>query len=156
MDEEQTFLLNILKDAINDVYNENRLLLKFETQSLIGLEQAFAFRVGLHLFERLKHTEYKVLDLDAEYNKSIGQSKMLEEFEDGIRPDLILHERGNHINNKLAVEFKGYWNKLNEKDLRKLVGLTSPNGDYNYTLGVFVNIGESKATFRIYINGFEI
>lgn len=155
MNEEQQNLAQIIEHAVANVYRENRFLLRFNTQELKGLEQAFAFRVGIYLYELLKTTEYRNLDLDSEYNKSIGASKMLEEFENGIRPDLILHERGTQSNNKFAIEFKGHWQKVNHKDIRKLVGLTSDAGDYNYQLGVFVQIGTDKPTFRYFINGIE-
>lgn len=151
MNYEQLYLAKVLKDAVENVYKEKRFLLQFKK----GLEQAFVFRVGLYLNEILKNSKYCNLDLDVEFNKSIGASKMLEEFPKGIRPDLLLHERGNHYNNKLAVEFKGYWNKIDKKDIRKLVGLTSQAGDYKYTLGVFVNIGKTEPTFRYFINGVE-
>ena len=146
MNEEQLLLRQLLEDAINDVYAEPRFILQHDMQDLEGLEQSFAFRVGLNLHERLKNTDYSLFDLDAEYNKSLGLSKMLEEFENGIRPDLILHQRGTHENNILAVEFKGHWNKFDKKDKRKLIGLTSSNGDYQYRLGVFVHIGKILPT----------
>src|SRR5690606_7805865 len=106
-------LCRLLEEAICGVYGEERFVLNYEMQSLEVLEQAFAFRVGVHLHEIIKNTAYRSLDLDAEYNKSLGASKMLEEFEHGIRPELVLHERGTHKNNKLAVEFKGHWNQIN-------------------------------------------
>lgn len=156
MNEEQAFFREVLQKAVKDVYNENRFILKYKTQELKGLEQAFAFRVGLYLFEMFKNTNYSSFDLDAEYNKSIGASKMLEEFDNGIRPDLVLHKRGTHANNKLAIEFKGFWSKTEEKDIRKLIGLTSSAGDYKYSLGIFVQIGRKEATFRYFINGVEL
>lgn len=156
MNEEQRKLIEYLKAAVENVYAENRFILQYETQVMKGLEQAFAFRVGLYLNDIIRQTEYNHLDLDAEYNKSIGLSKMTEEFENGIRPDLILHQRGSHDNNILAVEFKGSWSKIQLKDERKLIGLTSPAGDYKYKLGVFVQIGKTEANFRYFINGVEI
>lgn len=146
-------LKTILQAAVNQVYNEDRFILKYKMESMKGLEQAFAFRVGLYLQEKLKNTPFESLDLDAEYNKSLGASKMLEEFPKGIRPDLILHQRGTHEKNILAIEFKGHWNQLKEKDIRKLIGLTSTNGDYKYTLGALVIINKDSADYTYYNDG---
>jgi hypothetical protein len=146
-------LKKLLEDSINDVYAEERFILKFEMQDINGLEQAFGFRLGVHLSERIKFTDYKTMDLDAEYNKNLGLSKMLEEFENGIRPDLLLHQRGNHKHNFLAIELKGYWNKVINKDERKLIGLTSSAGDYNYLLGALILIGKTSAKINYYVDG---
>lgn len=156
MTSEITILKNLLEDSIDEVYAEERFVLGYKMQTMKGLEQAFAFRVGIHLQEKIKITEYKSLDLDAEYNKSLGLSKMLDEFQNGIRPDLVLHKRGTHKKNKLAIEFKGYWNKIIEKDKRKLIGLTSSAGDYNYLLGALVLIGKESAEIEYYANGANI
>lgn len=143
MNEEQLELFICLKRAIHEVYNEHRLLFENRGKSVKGLEQAFAFRVGVHLSRILVDTKYATFDLDSEYNKRDGDIKVTTNFGRGIRPDLLLHVRNSDRENKLAIEFKGWWNKKVEKDHLKLCDLTDPNGQYKYLLGVFVHVGET-------------
>ncbi|MBX3297451.1 MAG: hypothetical protein KF762_17250 [Acidobacteria bacterium] len=164
MNQEQRYLVDLLKAAVENVYQEERFLLTFSDGDRKGLEQAFAFRTGIHLNKLLQGTVYESLDLDSEYNKNHGGVKSSERFPDGMRPDLIVHERDSNDENKLVVEFKGYWN-LNSargleevaKDKRKLEDLTNANDNYGYLVGVFVIIQRNDpATFQYFENGQEI
>lgn len=156
MNEEQSYLVEILQNAINEVYQEERFLLRFAQGDREGLEQAFVFRTGIHLSNLLNGTPYSALDLDSEYNKNHGNAKTSRRFPNGLRPDLIIHRRDSNEENKLVVEFKGYWKRSIWRDIRKLEDLTDPNDNYNYLIGVFVQIGRTEATFRYFINGTEI
>lgn len=161
MNKEQRFLIDMLKKAIEKVYQEKRPLFKFGEKDREGLEQAFVFRTGIYLSQLLCNTEYCVLDLDAEYTKNHGNPKKLES--QGIRPDLILHQRNSHDKNKLVVEFKGWWSYNNkkdvhaniQKDIHKLTALTDLKNDYHYCIGVFVNLYEEKACCRYFVDGKE-
>lgn len=155
MNEEQTYLVEVLRNAINAVYLEDRFLLRFAQGDREGLEQAFVFRSGIHLSNLLNGTHYAALDLDSEYNKNHGNAKTSRRFPNGLRPDLIIHRRDSNEENKLVAEFKGYWNNDIDSDIRKLEDLTDPNDNYNYQIGVFVQIGKTEATFRYFINGVE-
>ncbi|MDD3945656.1 MAG: hypothetical protein PHS38_13230 [Bacteroidales bacterium] len=155
MNEEQTNLVGLLKKAINKVYEEDRFLFDFSQGERTGLEQAFVFRVGLHLNSLLKQTPYKELDLDSEYNKCHGNIKRSRRFPKGLRPDLIIHRRDSNEDNKLVVEFKGWWNNNLQSDIRKLEDLTDPNDNYHYLIGVLVKIGMAEATYLYFINGKE-
>jgi hypothetical protein len=156
MNEEQTYLVEVLRNAINAVYQEERFLLRFAQGDREGLEQAFVFRAGIHLSNMLEGTPYAALDLDSEYNKNHGNAKTSRRFPNGIRPDLIIHRRDSNADNKLVAEFKGYWNNDIESDIQKLEDLTDPNDNYHYLIGVFVQIGRTEAAFRYFINGIEI
>jgi hypothetical protein len=156
MNEEQVELITYLKNAINAVYQEERFLLRFAEGDREGLEQAFVFRIGIHLSNQLAGTSFELLDLDSEYNKNHGNAKTSRRFPNGLRPDLIIHKRDSNEENKLVVEFKGWWNNDIEKDIEKLEDLTDPNDNYNYLIGVFVQIGINQAAFRFFINGTEI
>jgi hypothetical protein len=153
MNEEQAYLVEILQDAINAVYREDRFLLRFAQGDREGLEQAFVFRTGIHLSNLLIGTPYEILDLDSEYNKNHGNAKTSRRFPRGLRPDLIIHRRDSNMDNKLVIEFKGYWKRNIWRDLRKLEDLTDPNDNYHYLIGVFVYIGRTEATYRYFING---
>ena len=156
MNEEQAYLVEVLQNAINAVYQEERFLLRFAQGDREGLEQAFVFRTGVHLSNQLAGTAYELLDLDSEYNKNHGNAKTSRRFPKGLRPDLIIHRRDSNAENKLVVEFKGYWKRSIWRDIRKLEDLTDPNDNYHYLIGVFVQIGRTEATFRYFINGTEI
>lgn len=156
MNEEVKHLVNLLHHAVRQVYEEDRPLLQFEGENRQGLEQAFVFRVGIRLHELLKGTKYEALDLDSEYNKSHENQKITERFPEGIRPDLIVHQRDTHIHNKMAVEFKGWWNNDVVRDKQKLEDLTSPYGEFKYIIGVLIHIGREEASCNYFINGQEL
>jgi len=40
-------------------------------------------------------------------------------------------------------DFKGYWNRNIDDDIRKLMDFTEPNQDYDYNLGLSVILGKS-------------
>ncbi|HHU46611.1 MAG TPA: hypothetical protein GXZ40_01790 [Bacteroidales bacterium] len=155
MSEEQAYLDELLQNAVNAVYEEDRCLLHFSKGCKVGLEQAFVFRTGIHLSNLLQGTCYETLDLDSEYNKNHGNAKKSRRFPNGLRPDLIIHRRDSNEENKLVVEFKGWWNNDINTDLKKLEDLTSPKEKYKYLIGVFVKIGKTKPTYRYFINGKE-
>ena len=70
-----------------------------------------------------------------------------------------MHQRGCNINNILAIEFKTYFNKNNEKnDKLKLQALTDNNSFYKYKMGLFIELGKTRETVIIlkYINGKKI
>lgn len=156
MNEEQAYLVEVLRNAINAVYQEKRFLLRFAQGDREGLEQAFVFRTGVHLSNLLNETPYAALDLDSEYNKNHGNAKTSRRFPKGLRPDLIIHRRDSNQENKLVAEFKGWWNNDIATDIEKLEDLTDPNDNYHYLIGVFAQIGRTEAAFRYFINGVEI
>ena len=155
MNEEQTYLVHLLEEAIKRVYEEDRFLFDFSQGERTGLEQAYVFRTGIHLSNLLRGTSFETLDLDSEYNKCHGDIKRSKRFPNGLRPDLIIHRRDSNEENKLVAEFKGLWNNDIESDIQKLEDLTDPNDNYHYLIGVFVRIGRTEATFRYFINGIE-
>lgn len=156
MNEEQSYLANLLNEAVKRVYAEERFLLQYAQGDRAGLEQAFVFRVGLYLKVLLQGTVYEKLDLDSEYNKNHGGAKTSRRFPKGIRPDLIIHKRDSNEENKLVTEFKGYWEKDIEGDLQKLEDLTDPRDNFHYVLGAFVLIGKEQANYRYFVDGNEI
>lgn len=154
MSEEQNYLIDLLSTAVNSVYQEERFLLRFADGDREGLEQAFVFRTGIYLSRLIVNTNYEILDLDSEYNKNHGGSKTSSRFPNGMRPDLILHRRDSNEQNKLVVEFKGFWNANNsDNDFLKLEDLTSPNENYKYLIGAYVEIGRQNPNYTYFING---
>ena len=155
MNDDQKKLVQLLKTAVNSVYNEERFLFDYIEGSRKGMEQSFVFRTGIYLNDLIKDTEFNGLDLDSEYNKNLNGVKGTDRYPDGIRPDLIIHKRASNEQNKLAVEFKGFWKRNIQKDINKLEDLTNPSGKYKYTIGIFVFIGKNNAIYRYIINGAE-
>lgn len=153
MNEEQSFLVSKLKCAVENVYREERFLLNYSEGDREGLEQAFVFRVGIQLSNLLRETPYASLDLDSEYNKNHGNAKTSRRFQNGLRPDLIIHQRDSNEKNMLVAEFKGWWNNNIADDSMKLEDLTNPTDNYHYLIGVFIQIGKKEANFTYFING---
>ena len=143
-------LKELLIHAVEKTYQENFLIKNNALKGRAGIEQSLVFRVGIHLHELLKDTSYMSLDLDSEYNKFIDDTKRTSHFPKGIRPDLILHSRGNQKNNILAVEFKGWWNMDLESDREKLKDLTDIQGPYCYQLGALVVFELEKPCFEFF------
>lgn len=155
MNEEQLRLVNLLQTAIQEVYQEQRFLLRYSEGDRTGLEQAFVFRTGIYLSRLLLGTTFSDLDLDSEYNKNHGNAKTSRRFPLGLRPDILIHRRVSNDENKLVVEFKGYWDRNLINDINKLEDLTDPNDNYRYLIGVLVIIGREIPQYRYFINGQE-
>ena len=147
-------LKSLLEKSLRKAYEENNNLLDKK-----GIEQAMVFQVGRAMSDLLKEDlEYSNLDLDCEYNKCLDESKMTENFPNGIRPDLILHKRGTHDHNLLAAEFKGWWNTHDQNDIKKLKDLTGRLDNYRYQLGCFVVFGKTleETSIRYFEDGDEV
>jgi|GEM_PF-835532 hypothetical protein len=142
-EEEIRQLKHLLASAVEAACAEPGLLLKSDGTPREGNEQTIVFRVGIHLHELLKRTQYTLFNLDCEYNKHDDNPK---EKNDGskMRPDLLIHSRGNDDHNILVVEFAGWWKEFKdlESDKTKLEELTCSNGAYKYQLGVLVKTSD--------------
>ncbi len=156
-DEEIQRLKHLLISAVEAAYAESGLITKSDGTPRKGNEQTIAFRVGIYLHELLKQTTYAQFNLDCEYNKHGDDPK---ERPNGsrMRPDLLIHSRGNDNHNILAVEFAGWWKIRNspdevEKDRSKLKELTNPDYTYKYQLCVLIKINEVGAEYEYFRNG---
>lgn len=157
-DEEIRQLRHLLHSAVEAAYGEPELLIKSDGEPREGNEQTVAFRVGVHLHELLKETPYARFHLDCEYNKHGDNPK---ERPNGLRmrPDLLIHSRGNDEYNILAVEFAGWWKLRDrpqavEEDRPKLKELTNQNYDYKYQLGALVLLMEGgKPEYEFFRHG---
>ena len=149
-------LLDLLKEAVLKAYKYDKSLIEVG-----GMERAFVFRIGVYLNKLIRKSYFKGLKLDSEYNKNLGSRKSTKSFSNGIVPDLIIHKRKSNCCNKIAIEFKGWWERKpshHYRDIKKLEDLTSQDNDneYKYLLGVFVELGKGKATCLYFINGSEV
>lgn len=144
-------LKELLKNSIEKVYQESPSLLEKK-----GIEQAIVFRVGIHLHSMIKEENALArYHLDCEYNKK-GDNPKKDINGNVIRPDLLIHKRGED-NNILAVEFKGGWNQKNiDNDKDKLCNLTHPAQGYAYQLGILVILNKDSPKYIFYKNGEAI
>ena len=149
---EQNNLKNFLEESIKEFYDKDSLLSERK-----GMEQACVFRIGLYLQERLKKAKISDVVVDCEYNKNGDDPKRTVMFVEGVRPDLLIHKRGDNTKNLLVVEFKGWWNKAKNRDEDKLKSLTSSKDVYHYLLGAFVRLGkENIQELEYYANGEKL
>ena len=145
-------LLNdLLKLAIDKFYQNDAILLK---KGVKGIERSSVFRIGIYLQEFMnKFSEFDNLNLDCEYNKKDIYAKDL--YGQNKNPDLIIHKRLQK-NNKMIVEFKGWWNHRDSEDIDKLEKFTLQDGDYGYQLGVFVKLNEGNYTLQYFKDGKKV
>lgn len=139
MSQDKEILKKLLEESIKEFYAKDSLLSKRK-----GLEQACVFRIGLYLQERLNQEQIPDVVVDCEYNKNGDHPKKTVMFVEGVRPDLLIHKRGDNTKNLLVAEFKGWWNKSKNRDEDKLKSLTSPYDEYHYLLGAFVRLGKKN------------
>lgn len=147
--EQITKLLNIVELTVVQLYEKDLIL--FEKQVH---ERAIAFRFAIYFQELIRNTEFGDLDLDFEYNKREGDSKITPSRPNGSCPDLILHKRGSQDQNTLVLEFKCVWSKADrDGDFNKLIDYTLQNVEngYYYGLGIFLELGKAREQVRVVI-----
>lgn len=152
-------LKSTIKSALRKLYVNDVSLIKRHVH-----ERSIAFRFGLYFFEEIKGSSFSNdadLSIDFDYNRNKEQVKDMEGFSEthGVYPDIVLHRREHNDKNIVVIEFKGVWSKYNNarrNDYLKLIGFTHPNlNDYQYGLGVFVDLGEDMngCDFTYFIKG---
>lgn len=87
--------------------------------------------------------------VDCEYNKSGEKSYKIVESKN-IRPDIIIHQRGNQSHNLMAIEVKK-GARATKWDITKLMRLTSisSRAKYRYSLGLFIGLSEDGSPKKI-------
>ncbi len=141
--------------AINDV--------KAETPTLNFRhvhEQATAHRLAVHFENR-----FDGWNVDCEYDRKEQIRKMLpgiancerSKSTDWILPDIVVHHREStgRMHNLLVVELKKNAPK-DPCDQRKLELFTAQNSQYEYQLGLFININGDQFDCTWYKDGREI
>jgi len=150
LEEHRRQLEEMIKNCVDQLYNNDMDLI-----ARGGMEQSILFRFALYLNDYRKEIEWlKDFQLDVEYNKNGVSSKRLPRRPNGVRPDLIIHSRGNNDANILVIEIKGWWNyEPREDDIIKLEDFTHQDGEYKYGLGVFLDFGKTNCKLEYFING---
>ena len=148
--------VSILNEAIEMLYSNDLCLIDRG-----GMEQACVSRIYYYLQVLInKDSELCDFDLDCEYNKNGEEAKWCTDISTGkkfrTRPDLILHKRNTNCSNQVIIEFKGWWNKETDSDIRKLKAFTNQGGAYRYQLGIFVKLNRCNPVYRYFSDAKEI
>ena len=163
----------LLNNALDEFYVRDSLLVyNFAT------ERACVARIAGYLqreLDKIKHAQH--LCVDCEYGAVVGNDgELFKKYMDNVGaysdsdkqkdrffPDLIVHERGQHNNNILVVDFKGWWNNETwDNDRKKLEKLTTHSHQqkqksyFCYQHGVFIALGRQQAYFVEFENGQQI
>lgn len=129
-------IIQVVESALTQVAIEQKRFLKTGR-----VERSFSTRLRDKL---LPIFQTDIITVDAPYNRHIEETKRLNGGT--IELDVAVHEPFSDEHNILAIEMKTENNPKEDKDIKKLTGLTLMNGDYRYQLGLFVVFGiESKA-----------
>ena len=126
------------------------------------LEQKVHERSIAHKLAEYLQEQFPDWNIDCEYNRKGIKSKLLEGIGecDGHRktnrvfPDIIVHKR-NTKNNLLVVELKK--SNLDPKcDIKKLELFTRMEGEYRYSLGLFIEFEDSQPKLKWLKNGKQL
>lgn len=129
-------------------------------------EYAYPHHIASYLEEKFSEFGY---DVDCEYN-TVGKTGDIKKDnpqnfqtsdgkKKGVRPDIIIHERGNQIeNNLLVIEIKKVNNSNISRDRKKLKNFTiQSGGQLQYKYGLLLLISREKCNVRgeFYENGIR-
>ena len=144
----QDDVLALVQKSLKKLYTEQRYLIENRVS-----ERSIVFWFGVYFHDYLKDSEFSDYDLDIEYNRNLGDAKRTRHFPRGTFPDLILHRRGSNQRNLLVMEFKPWWNNQRDRDIQKIKDFTHPEGNYNFELGLWVELGRNEAAITKVSNG---
>jgi len=122
---------NLIIDALRKLICEDGHLIKKELK-----EECINHRLAVYLEEGVKNRNFdRELKIDIEYNKNIDAPK---ENSNGkkMRPDIVIHKRGNNTPNMLAIEAKkDYTSKHDKHKIHELL----VNDEYAYSYGCLIS-----------------
>ena len=135
----------ILSNAIKTLFLEDSRIIFRKLK-----EEAINHRLAVYIENELKQClDLSYLNVDLEYNKNYDSDKDIIRT-DGqikkIRPDILVHQRENNYNNKIAFECK--INSLSKYDKEKLIALRK--APYNYENAIGIVYKPEKDYFFLY------
>ena len=140
LNKSQTKQLNTaIESAIDKLYEKDIYLIQTRVH-----ERAIVSRFNIYFQQALNLTEFKSYNLDFEYNKDHSNPKRTVNFRNGTYPDIILHQRGNNEANILVIEFKTWWGKNTDDDIKKLKDFTNQKGKYKYAMGYSIVLNKER------------
>lgn len=127
-------IYEIVEEACKEFYENDRYLINHNVN-----ERAIVFRFGIYLQELIsKNKFFDNYNLDNEYNRNMNDSKRLRDYENGVYPDLIIHQRGSNEYNLLIIECKTEWNSDVSGDICKIRKFVDINEIYKYRYGLSI------------------
>jgi len=143
----------LIEKVLDKLYKEEPELFVLDNSKKIEKhvgERAIVFRFGLYFQKELeKYDWFKEYKLDCEYNRNGTLPKRLPVVGDRIFPDLILHRRGDNDGNLLVIEFKGWWNRNQEYDEKKIREMIDKNGEFRYHEGYTVILEKDRKSIDV-------
>lgn len=100
--------------------------------------------------------EFREYDVDCEYNKHISDVKYSKDIGHNIRPDIVIHKRGNDDINLVCIEIKKVQShEPRDYDQEKIISLTKKTGDYKYEIGVLIDFSPdiTQLAVKYFIDG---
>lgn len=133
---------NYIEAALKKLYELDDYLIKHDVH-----EQTISCRLAKYLEEEIREQgsdDIKDLNIDCEYNKDRDDIKRFPGQKKGsIRPDIIVHRRGNNDNNFLVIELKKDYDWCDECKINKIVDT------FNYKAGYAIQ-EITPTSFSIY------
>lgn len=129
--------LNLIKESIREGVKK---FIKYDKKKLLENkvnEPTMSHRIAVYL-----EGKFPGYSVDCEYNK-FGNDPKQDIYKKVIRPDIIIHIRGDKTNkNIVLIEIKlaGKESEKSKSDIRKIKNCSN----LNYSLGVFIGILKKK------------
>ena len=166
----KAIMCDVIKKSIDKLYLIDGFLIKNDVH-----EQAISHRLAIYLEEEIREiVNTPDLSVDCEYDRCFNDEKFLNRYEKSIniknwikilcqqneidkivRPDIIIHHRGEQCYNLCVVELKK--KNCSQKDMNwvdiKLKALTDEKGGFRYRYGFAIEISVDKASITVYRNG---
>ena len=121
-------ILEMVNKTLNKLYKDQIHLINNEYDEIgdrnYVSERPVVFWFGYYFYKYVSQL-YPYSNMDVEYNRNFGKSKVIADFytdeiqrraksegenpDKAVIPDLIVHKRGSDDENHLVVEFKGWW-----------------------------------------------
>jgi hypothetical protein len=158
----RALLVELVERAVNECYGDDGDKQLIDSAQERASVARIYWRMQNLIDNDEKYSKFRDYNLDCEYyrreearpgtdRKNYINSKEEEHY---ARPDIILHERGDNTGNLLVIEFKSQSSGTDKKDVEKLKALTS--SQYNYKLGLAIELNVPKAEYRYFQNGSEV
>lgn len=139
--ESQVKLSNILNNDVLICFGKALFQLMNNDSNLLVRrvkEEAINHRLAVYLENIIKsNNDNSHISVDVEYNKNYDKRKEIT-YPDGtkvyFRPDILVHQRGDNYNNKLAIECKIDY--MDKKTIEKLKGMKREPYFYDNSIGI--------------------
>jgi hypothetical protein len=122
--------------VIPQQYSEEAKILNRELH-----ETTINHRFAYYIENNLKKNDWKIYNVDIEYNRFYENPKMLKinDIDEIVRPDIIIHSRmNNNINPQHLIVVEAKKGAISNHDINKIKHFISDN-HYNYLFGLTIS-----------------